>query len=106
MSNDAPVDEGEHVDVVIEAVGDKGDGIAKVEGFVLFVSGTEIGDKVKVRVTKVLENVGFAEVVEQQTKQKKKKNVIEKDEDGREKIIGENLEAEYDPSKDSESFGE
>ena len=33
----APVREGEELDVKIEAVGEKGDGIAKVKGFVLFV---------------------------------------------------------------------
>ena len=33
----APVREGEELDVTIEAIGDKGDGIAKKDGFVLFV---------------------------------------------------------------------
>ncbi|MBR9683354.1 TRAM domain-containing protein [Candidatus Woesearchaeota archaeon] len=59
----APVNEGQEYEVVIESVGDKGDGIAKVKGFVLFVPGVKKGDYVKVRVTKVLANVGFAEVV-------------------------------------------
>ena len=59
----APVKEGDELDVIVEAVGGKGDGIAKVEGFVLFVPGTHQGEQVKVRVTKVLRNVGFAEVV-------------------------------------------
>jgi predicted RNA-binding protein with TRAM domain len=36
-----PVQEGEEYDVVIEAVGEKGDGIAKVKNFVLFVPGTK-----------------------------------------------------------------
>jgi len=34
-----PVEVGEELDVVIEAVGEKGDGIAKKNGFVLFPSG-------------------------------------------------------------------
>lgn len=59
----APVKAGEEYDVEIESVGGKGDGIAKVKGFVLFVAGTKKGDLVKVKVTKVLQNVGFAEVV-------------------------------------------
>ena len=58
-----PVKEGEELEVKIEAVGEKGDGIAKVDGFVLFVANTKKGDYVKVRVTKVLKNVGFAEKV-------------------------------------------
>lgn len=47
----------------IEAVGEKGDGIAKKNGFVLFVPGVKEGDEVKIRITKVLRKVGFAEVV-------------------------------------------
>jgi len=59
-----PVNVGEEFDVEIETVGEKGDGLAKVKGFVLFVPGTKEGDKVKVRVTKVFRKVGFAEIVE------------------------------------------
>jgi len=59
----APVQEGQELDVKIEAVGEKGDGIARVDGFVLFVPGTKTGDEVKIKVTRVLSKVGFAEVV-------------------------------------------
>ena len=59
----APVKVGDELDVKIEAVGEKGDGIAKQEGFVLFVPNTKEGQEVKIRVTKVLRKVGFAEVV-------------------------------------------
>ena len=58
-----PVNVGDEFDVKIEAVGAKGDGIAKKDGFVLFVPGVKEGDNVKIRVTKVLRRVGFAEVV-------------------------------------------
>lgn len=59
----APIREGEELDVKIESVGEKGDGIARVKGFVLFIPGTKQGDNVKVKVTRVLRKVGFAEVV-------------------------------------------
>ena len=59
----APVKVGEEMDVTIEAVGEKGDGICKKKGFVLFVQNTKQGDNVKIRVTKVLRKVGFAEVI-------------------------------------------
>ena len=59
----APVKVGDELDVKIEAVGEKGDGIAKKDGFVLFVAGTKQGDEVRIRVTRVLQKVGFAEVV-------------------------------------------
>lgn len=58
-----PVNVGDEVDVTIEAVGEKGDGVAKVKGFVLFVPGVKAGDRIKVRVTKVLRKVGFAEKI-------------------------------------------
>ena len=61
---EAPVKFGETYEVSINAIGDKGDGIAKVKGFILFVAGVKKGDYVKVKITKVLQNVGFAEVVE------------------------------------------
>ena len=61
--NSAPVREGDVLEVKIEAVGEKGDGIAKVNGFVLFVPKTKEGEVVKIRVTRVLKNVGFAEKI-------------------------------------------
>ena len=60
----APVREGDEVEVDIEDVGSEGDGIAKVEGYTLFVPGTEAGDSVTVRVTDVKARFGFAETVE------------------------------------------
>jgi predicted RNA-binding protein with TRAM domain len=63
MNETRPVKVGDVLNVRIEAVGEKGDGIAKKDGFVLFVPNTSEGDEVQVRVTKVLRRVGFAEVV-------------------------------------------
>src|SRR3990167_2581877 len=57
----APVKVGDELDVSIEAVGEKGDGIAKKDGFILFVPNTKEGDRLRIRVTKVLRKVGFAE---------------------------------------------
>lgn len=59
----APVKVGDVLDVKIESVGAKGDGVAKVKGFVLFVPGVQEGQEVKVKVTRVLRKAGFAEVV-------------------------------------------
>ena len=59
----APINVGETYDVTIEDVGREGDGIARVEGFVVFVPNTNKGDSVKIRVTKVSRRVAFAEVV-------------------------------------------
>ena len=59
----APVTEGEERDVVVEDVGSDGDGVVKIDGYALFVPGTETGDEVRIRVTDVKPNFGFAEVV-------------------------------------------
>jgi predicted RNA-binding protein with TRAM domain len=59
----APINVGETYDVTIEEVGREGDGITRVEGFVVFVPNTQKGDAVKVRITKVSRRVGFGEVV-------------------------------------------
>ncbi len=61
--NNPPVQVGEEIDVKIEAVGAKGDGIAKKDGFVLFVPGVREGDEVRIKINKVLRKAGFAEVV-------------------------------------------
>jgi len=60
----APVREGDQLEVDIEDVGSEGDGIAKAEGYTLFVSGTEAGETVEVRVTGVKPRFGFAERVD------------------------------------------
>lgn len=59
-----PVKVGDVRDVKIEAVGSEGDGIAKINGFVVFVPGAKLNDTVKVRITKVLKKYGFAEKVD------------------------------------------
>jgi len=51
-------------EVRIEAVGAEGDGIAKIDGFVIFVPGVKVDDVVTIRITKVLRKYGFAELVE------------------------------------------
>jgi predicted RNA-binding protein with TRAM domain len=60
-----PVEEGEIIDVEIEDLGEEGDGIARVgPGYVVFVSDTQIGERVSIELTSVRQNVAFGEVVE------------------------------------------
>ncbi len=63
----APVKVGEELDVNIEAVGEKGDGVAKKKGFVIFIPGVQQGDNVRIRITKVFRKMAFAEVVGEAT---------------------------------------
>ncbi|WP_083252570.1 TRAM domain-containing protein [Haladaptatus sp. W1] len=61
----APVEEGDHRTVDIDGVGEKGDGIARIDnGYVIIVPDTEKRDRVTVEITNVTPNVAFAEVVE------------------------------------------
>lgn len=104
----APVKVGEEVDVTIEAVGAKGDGIAKKEGFVIFVPNTSTGDNVKIRITKVLSNVAFAEVAgkggsSQQPRKESREKSSSDDSAGESSSSG--AEAVEQPV-DTENFGE
>ncbi|MEK6868808.1 MAG: TRAM domain-containing protein [Nanoarchaeota archaeon] len=95
----APVNVGDELDVKIEAVGEKGDGIAKKEGFVLFVPNAKEGQEVKIRVTKVLRKVGFAEVVGESSG--KSEETTDTTEESSEPAAEEDQEVE-----DTEDFGE
>jgi predicted RNA-binding protein with TRAM domain len=61
--NSAPINEGEEYDVKIEDVGRDGDGIARIEGFVVFVSGAKLGEEVKIKINSTRRNFAFAEKV-------------------------------------------
>ncbi|MBI2937054.1 MAG: TRAM domain-containing protein [Thaumarchaeota archaeon] len=63
-SKPAPVEVGKEYDVQITEISKRGDGIAKIEGFIIFVAGTEAGQNVKIRITDVAPRFAKAEVVE------------------------------------------
>ena len=101
----APVKEGDEVDVEIEAVGEKGDGIAKIEGFVIFVPNTKAGQTVKVRITKVLRKVGFGEVCgEASEKPAAKEEAAPEESMAEEKPVEEAPKVDAKPAEDSEDF--
>lgn len=58
-----PVKEGETYEIEIEGIGEKGDGIGKIKGYVVIVPNTKKGEKVKVKVTAVRGRVSFGEVI-------------------------------------------
>jgi predicted RNA-binding protein with TRAM domain len=59
-----PVEEGGVYDVTIQDIARQGDGIARIEGFVVFVPGTKVGDEIRIKVERVLPKFAFASVVE------------------------------------------
>lgn len=76
-NQEAPVKEGETYEVFIRSVGEKGDGITKVNGFVLFVPEVKKGDYVKIKITKVLTKFGFAKVLEKLEKPVRRSKFME-----------------------------
>ncbi|MFC6731365.1 MULTISPECIES: 23S rRNA (uridine(2552)-2'-O)-methyltransferase [unclassified Haladaptatus] len=60
----SPVREGDTVEVTIANIGKEGDGVAKLDGYTLFVPGTEAGETVEVRVTDIKPRFGFAERID------------------------------------------
>ncbi len=58
-----PVKVGDEVEVKVEAVASKGDGIARKDGFVIFIKGAKEGDAVKVRISEVKERFAVGEII-------------------------------------------
>lgn len=46
----SPVKENQELEVVIDDIGSRGDGIAKIQGFLIFVPDGKIGERVRVRI--------------------------------------------------------
>ncbi|MBS7633057.1 TRAM domain-containing protein [Candidatus Bathyarchaeota archaeon] len=57
----APVKENQEIEVVIDDIGSRGDGIAKIQGFLIFVPRSKIGERVRVRIRSVGEKFALAE---------------------------------------------
>ena len=63
-ASSAPVSEGQTLEVDVTEISRRGDGIAKVEGFVIFVPNTKAGDHVNVKIRTVRNRFAIADVVE------------------------------------------
>jgi predicted RNA-binding protein with TRAM domain len=58
-----PVKVGEEYDVEISEVGSRGDGIARVNNFVVFVNGAKQGEKTKIKIKEVRNRFAIGEKV-------------------------------------------
>jgi predicted RNA-binding protein with TRAM domain len=58
-----PVEEGQTYTVTISDIGSQGDGVGKIEGFVIIVPDTKIGETVQVRINRVSKKVAFGTLV-------------------------------------------
>jgi predicted RNA-binding protein with TRAM domain len=65
MNRSRPVELGKEYDVEIIEKSRRFDGIAKIDGFVIFVRNVKVGDKPKVKIDSVSQNFAIASPVEQ-----------------------------------------
>ena len=59
----APVELGKEYEAEIEDISRRGDGIAKIEGFIIFVPNAKKGEHVKFKITRVGSRFAVAELV-------------------------------------------
>jgi predicted RNA-binding protein with TRAM domain len=65
-----PVKVGEEYDVEIKEVGSKGDGIARIKNFVVFVKNSKKGEKLRIKITEVYNRFAIAEKREKEEAKK------------------------------------
>ena len=58
-----PVELGEELEVEISELSPKGEGIARSQGFVIYVPDTKPGDRVKIKVIRITEKAANGQVV-------------------------------------------
>jgi predicted RNA-binding protein with TRAM domain len=58
-----PVEQGNEYDVQITEISRKGDGIARIQGFVIFVKEGKVGQNAKIRINQIGPRFATAEIV-------------------------------------------
>ncbi|VVB97611.1 TRAM domain protein [uncultured archaeon] len=64
QDRNSPVSAGAVHDVAIEGIAREGDGVARIEGFVIFVPGTKVGDNVTIKIERVMQKFAIAALAE------------------------------------------
>ncbi len=64
FNRNQPVELDKEYEAKIEDMSRRGDGIAKIEGFVIFVPNTKQGDQVKFKITRVGNRFAVGELVQ------------------------------------------
>jgi predicted RNA-binding protein with TRAM domain len=59
----SPVELGEELEVDIKELSSKGDGMARVQGLVIHVPNTKLGDHVKIKITQIRGKAANAEII-------------------------------------------
>ncbi|UCF59031.1 MAG: TRAM domain-containing protein [Candidatus Bathyarchaeota archaeon] len=61
-----PVRKGQEIDVVINDIGTRGDGIARIQNFLIFVPQVKVGERLKVKILSVGKKFAIAEKIGRQ----------------------------------------
>jgi predicted RNA-binding protein with TRAM domain len=59
-----PVKVGEELDVTVSEVSRRGDGVARIQGFVIFIPTAKQGTQAKIRIKEIRPNFATAELIE------------------------------------------
>ena len=59
-----PVSVGDEITVEVEGLSKRGEGVARVKGYVVFIPNTKPGDKVTIKITSIKPSFATGEVVE------------------------------------------
>jgi predicted RNA-binding protein with TRAM domain len=98
-----PVESGKEYDVQVTEISRKGDGVARVQGFIIFVKGGRVGQKTKVRVTHVGDRFATAETIDgKEQQQAEQQSSAEQSQD----IVGPTVREEEKPELQDYSSSE
>lgn len=61
-----PVRKGQEIDVIINDIGTRGDGIARIQNFLIFVPQVKVGERLKVKIVSVGKKFAIAEKISRQ----------------------------------------
>ncbi len=64
FSKEKPVKVGEELDVLVSEVSRRGDGVARIQGFVIFIPNTKQGMQAKIRIKEIRPSFATAELIE------------------------------------------
>lgn len=64
LFKEKPVKVGEELDVTVSELSRRGDGVARVQGFVIFIPSAKQGMQVKIRIKEIRPNFATAELIE------------------------------------------
>jgi predicted RNA-binding protein with TRAM domain len=64
QDSNSPVSTGDVHDVTIDGIAREGDGIAHIQGLVIFVPGTKVGDQVTIKIERVMRKFAIAALAE------------------------------------------